>query len=280
MFSKFLKNDLKNGILLQWSKYVLSFLLFFILSLMHFLENRIFELIHPEYLEGGTTVGDYLLFIFTGIEPHDPSAQIPFTVPVLWMVVILWFLFICLYYPYNDLMRIGKHMLILSGSRAAWWFSKCIWAIATAVTYMLTALLSVSLSALCFGARLSLDVGAYTPTALKFAENTLREPPWNLGTLLVLITVVFAALGIIQLVLSLIIRPLFSYVVLCAYTLASAYFVAPFLIGSYAMAKRSESFVLGAMQNADGFIMAAWLILLGVLIGWLIFTRMDILNKD
>ena len=61
MFIKFLDHDLRYGIGRAKKRLIVTFIMFFFLSIYHFWTLRIFELTDPQYLESPVTTADYFL---------------------------------------------------------------------------------------------------------------------------------------------------------------------------------------------------------------------------
>lgn len=280
-FTSFLWSDIRNGILRQWPKYLMTFLLFSVFAVLHFLDIRITELSNPEYLSTPPTLGDYFLEILAGKPPFVLS-EIPeiFNVPVLWTLMLIWLLFITLYYPYKDLMGMGKHMLVLSQSRTAWWLSKCVWAVLSVLAYAATAAAAVGLFAYLFKAEMSLRISAYLPEWLYFDVNALLSPPWHMEGLLILFVAVAVAMCLVQLLISLVIKPVSGFVLLVVYVVAGTYFQTPWLLGNYLMAARSEYFVRGGMCFSDGLALSLGVVFFAVIVGIFVINEMDILNRE
>ena len=66
MFIKFLDHDLRYGIGHAKKRLIVTFIMFFFLSIYHFWTLRIFELTDPQYLESPVTTADYFLALIGG----------------------------------------------------------------------------------------------------------------------------------------------------------------------------------------------------------------------
>jgi hypothetical protein len=286
MFTKIARCDLYNGILMQWKKYLITFMIFCYFSVAFVLERRVVEYINPEILAGPATLGDFILYIFVGSESQPlgsfdiTDGYLSFKLPTAWIIIFLWLLYITLYYPYEDLMGHGKHMLVLSKSRGMWWISKSLWAITSVITYFLTAALAISTVALLFGAEMSFSVSDYMPVDFIGQLDTLIAPPWSVTDIIAPLVLGGIALCMMELVMSLLFKPLYSYIIMCIYVFVCSYFKNIFLIGNYTMAARSAVFVTDGFYWKEGAIMCLWVISLSVFIGAVFFMRMDIINKD
>lgn len=276
MFFKFLRFDILNGILAQYKKFILEFLMFVAMGVMYSVEYlnalNTQEVVRAE----GATVGDYLLFFIAGIPVYDPKDQEQFMFPVLWLLVILTAAFFCLYYPYENLKQSGRTMLYLSNSRSVWWFSKCTWVTCSVAVFFIIAYFATALTAVISGARLTLETTTYSPYLIGFGVRSLKDGPWNILPLLFALPFITLAACLLQLTLSMVFKPIFSYIAASMLLLASSYFSTPLLIGNYAMAARSSYFMEGGFELPVGIILAAVLITASVLVGWGVFKRKDV----
>lgn len=283
MFIKFLRHDLYYGLVLQKAKAAITFIMFFFLSSYYYLTLRIYELTNPEYFQNPPTTGDYLVSLIGGCGKYTyvaGEADNLFNVPVMWTILVLWILFSTLYYPFSDLNGIGKHLMIISGSRNTWWFSKCVWTVATVIVQMFIVLLACTFSSALFGARLSMQANYYSLQDLDIVFTDIVHNNWNMWPHLLNFCTVLIALCLLQLLISLITKPFYSFLAVFAYCLSATYIQTPFLLGNYMMTARSSKVVIGGVNNADGIVISIWIIVLTVLIGANYFCRSDILNKD
>lgn len=282
MFFKFVKNDIKEGFYQNRWKYLLTFSIFLCLSFYHFLTLRIYEISNPEYFSTKPTVGDYLATIIGGYGQYELNSDnfVLFSMPIMWVILILWSQYSGLYYPFRDLNGIGKHLILLSGQRGAWWSSKCIWSTLNIATVCGLAFLGCTVTGLLCGASFSMEINSYLPAELKVDITKLTEPTWNIGSFALGCVLVMMCFSILQLSLSLIIRPMFAYLVLAGYAVASTYIQSPFLIGNYMMFARSGELVTNGMGFWDGIVICLWLIVICFVLGYLYFERMDILGGE
>ena len=283
MFFKFAAHDLRYGVFHQRGRLLVTFLMFFCLSSYHFLTLRIFELSNPEYFRSPPTTADYLLAVIGGCGRPEtlPGGDSNFTLPVLWGVFVLWVLFTSLYYPFVDLNGIGKQMMPLSGSRGIWWASKCVWAAVNTVVVYLIICLACFLSGLCFGAVPSGSANWYLSRELNMQTNLLTtDSTWDMGPAFLLTALTLMALSLLQLTLSLMLKPLFSYLLVAGYLFAGAYVQSPAFFGNYAMAARSSLLISTGLEPGLAVLLALWIAALSVIVGYVTIQRKDILGGD
>lgn len=280
MFSKFVLFDIKNGLLREWRKYLIAFFVFLALLSIHCLrisaENTPLRTAGEKELS--FTVGDLILSVLGGVKVfHDGDGKASLF-PALWIFFFLLLLFFTLYYPVNDLGGMGKNMLLLSQKRRTWWFSKCIWCTCSVFVYFAVFYLASFLMGLCLGGELTLQPSEYAPAALDGGTH-LKDPPWDIFPGLILIPCVSCGIALLQVVLTLFVRPIFAYVFSCVFLISSACFFSPFLVGNYAMLFRTHIFLEEGLSLSVGFFAAFLLILASAVIGCLRMERMDILAR-
>jgi hypothetical protein len=275
---RFIWFDVKNGILREWRRYLVAFIIFGLLSISLTISV---QPIAPLYeMSSSLTFGDYLVNMMCGMKEYmfDPSN--PFSFPAAWMLAFLFMAYITLNYPYHDLMGMGKHLIIVSGSRTLWWLSKCVWVALSVLSFFLVGFASSALWTLISGGDFSFDVSEIVPIVLQFDTTILLPRPWDMTGLLLAVPLMTVALCCVQLLLSLLIRPMFSYIVTIGVLFLSAYFQSPWLIGNYMMAARSICFVDGGLSWQIGAAISCVLIAAVVVMGGVLFNRLDILDWE
>ncbi len=84
----------------------------------------------------------------------------------------------------------------------------------------------------------------------------------------------------LQMTVSLFIKPIFSFFAVSVLLLASAYLLSPFLVGNYAMAFRYDWMLKVGVSIGVGERIAITLLLLAVLSGLVRFRLYDILESE
>ena len=87
-------------------------------------------------------------------------------------------------------------------------------------------------------------------------------------------------LALVQLILSLILKPVQSYFVLAGYLFAGAYIQNPVFFGNYAMGARNALLVSTGLTMPFGILLGIWLAVLSIGIGYFVFQYRDILGSD
>ena len=277
MFYKCLKYDLKCGLLKEYKKYIVAIGLFIIISFDFFIKMSDIEI----------TVPDYLFYLFFGMEEYVPSPGNKFRFPALWVAVILYVSYITLYYPYKDLNGYGKNILLNTQSKKTWYLSKCMWVTVSTIIYFLIGFVVLSLFAIISGAETTADVSSNA--VIKFIQFITTEQNlfyndaiyYKVTILHFVLPVIICVMNnLLQLFLSLFVKPFFSFIFTVSYTIASAYYLKSFMLGNYAMIARSNIFIDNGVNFTDGLIISLSVILMVIISGTVLFSKQDILNKE
>lgn len=273
-FIKFLRYDLKNGILLIYFKYLVAAALFLFLCLDFFLRCGGKDL-------QAHTLGDLTALAFAGMREYVPSPTDPFRFPAFWVLTFALLLYITLYYADQDLVGFGQHTMVCAGGRGWWWLSKCAWNTAAVLVFFVCAWVVLLAFALCSGLQFTLRLSDSMEFVLDAGNVMEGAAAWRVGLELTVMPVLIGiALSLLQMTLSLWIKPIFSYMLSVLHLIASAYAMSPFLIGNYAMVLRSDAVIENGVNAVNGILFAAALCILSVAAGWLIFRKYNILNKE
>lgn len=171
--------------------------------------------------------------------------------------------------------------MVRSGQRSLWWLSKCCWNFCGTVLYHLIIQTAGLVLSLVFEVEISNRIHM---DFINLVFNIRYQEVWNPSSLpvaaLLLTMLVSAAVNMLQMTLSLFIRPMFDFFAVAVLLLASAYLLSPLLIGNYAMAFRYDWMLKAGVSMGAGMRMAAILLLLAVLSGLVRFRLYDILESE
>lgn len=273
-YIKLMRFDLQYGILKSYRKY----LLFFLLVALAFFECQATLL---SYGKDGATCADYLLYIYGGMKEYIPIPGEIFKIPYLWLLNHIIILYFTLNYMYQDLTGYGQQIIYRSGSRNAWWLSKCVWQLSSVLLYYLIAWLEIlGLSAIT-GVQISGEISSFMTEIMDFGGKMLPIERLDLLLEITLLPLLFTlALGFLQLTLCLFLKPTFSYIITTVVCVSSAYTIHNFLIGNFAMALRSDKVISNGVNMAVGILVFAGIVIGSVLAGFLKFRNYNILSKE
>jgi hypothetical protein len=225
---------------------------------------------------------DYIMYIYGGMDIYDPGSGDPFVFPVRWVMVLLSVAFLTLNYPWNDMQGIGQQILIRTKGRMTWWLSKCGWSLASVLVYH--SLIFLTAATFCSavhgdfegGINKELIYAVFRVGRGNMAENGSIWP----FSMLLLPVWISTAMSLFQMILSLFIKPLFSFFFTAFVVISSAYFTSPLMIGNYAMTLRYDVAVIGGVNVNAGVMIGLFLFLASAITGCVRFHRYDILNRD
>lgn len=270
-----LKRDLTIGLARQWHRYL------FIVIVAAAGVYEMYDLL-GQYAANGIACEkagfwEYLFFNVSGMAPYQLSLTGSFTIPLMWFCTQIGFHYIIAYFPEQDLKEYGKQVLIQSKSRFGWWFGKCVWCFAAAAVYFLLLGISTAVTVLILEGDLSF---AYNGSANRLIITTNFQYTFFTDLVLSAVVVPFFvtfALGLLQMLLSLIITPVVSFALICSLYVASAYYTSVWLPGSFTMLRRSTFLYSEGLSPYSGLIIAGVIVIISVLAGQIYISNKDIL---
>lgn len=273
-FSRLIKFDIRNGIIRFWYRYVIVIVFFMLSAVSLWSAGSAFGLNPASF-----SLGDYYVSAFLGMKEYFYNPRDPFNFPALWMLLFLSVSYLTLNYPYHDLMGSGRHELIESADRSLWWYSKCCWVVISAVLFFAAAIIGMCIVVVASGGSLSISLCPEIVSILDFGEEYIPGP-WNISSLIILMPLATISLCLLQLALSLIMKPIFSFAFTVSLLFFSAYFNVPFLLGNYLMVARSNIFIPMGTDFTWGLIISFCFSFLAILLGKKLFRKMDIIGKE
>lgn len=228
------------------------------------------------------SIDDVLTSIFGGMMIYDFTTNMPFNLPIAWLLMMALVLFLPLSYPLRDLSGFGLQVLVGTKNRLAWWLSKCIWlGLYSALVWLLALAISFTVSLVTSG---SVDSGVSQDAASLLSLDTWDyvSVPRSAGLAPFVISACMMtwALCVAQLTLSLWIRPVLSFTVGALTMFASAFFFIPFLPGQYLMAGRSNLLIKSGVDPLMGLALAALIGAVSYAVGAIRFSHMDLVGKE
>lgn len=280
-FIRNLKFDIRNGIFKKPFLFLFPFIIATITFSDAFIRIRKLEDFQTPVTRM-VSLGDYWFYAYGGMKEYIPSPYNPFQFPVIWVILFLTLSFILLTYPMKDLHNIGAQMLIRSSSRSQWWLSKCLWIFTGTLLYH--TLFLGTLTALCAIFHIPLTASIHTELLkLLFSmdiDTELLTRTFIPLSVFILPPLFSAAINILQMTLSLFMKPIFSFLIIAILMLSSAYLLSPWLLGNYAMPLRYKWILANGISHKTGIIFSVTLLLLSLICGLYCFRKYDILNDN
>ncbi len=281
-FGAYQRHDIRQGVVRRWRYFLIAAVIFALICGQ--LWQRHHGLMQQEDLarkygvEAALSLGDYWCYLFQGTEifvAGDPH----FRVNMLWVLIPLYLAFAVGFYPFQDLTGYGQHLLLRAKSRPMWWLSKCIWLVVSVAAFYVVAACTIVLFGLLSGAQ-----PTWLPhpgVQMYFSQIDVGNGQSSfLAAALLLPPVSSLALSALQMVVSLLTRPLMGMVAIAALLSACVFYASPWLPGNYQMLMRvSFSQTGGYIRPVAGFLLCGVLLLLSAAAGAAVVRRKDILNN-
>lgn len=278
-FGKLLKYDLKQGFLqTKWCLFLVIIFSFLSCADFYYGKTKYYTSLSMESLQA--SFFDYYFFLLQGMEEYQSGVNMVFQFPIKWILFQICCLLGILYYPYSDLHTSrGNIILIKSGSRKAWWISKCIWSALYVVWVYILAHIGIGIFCLIFGESLQLNF------TNQLAEDYLNlcllpdksEMKW-IVCFFILSIVASIAMSMIQFCVGILTKPIVGFLTVMVLLLVSAYKLSPLLLGNYIMGVRSDFFIENGVSFEHGMVLSFLIIGILVSVSERIFIKKDILN--
>lgn len=274
-YIKLVKFDLKYGILKRWYTYLLYALLTLFACMDFSFRLKSFDITN-------FSLGDCLFYFYSGISEYIPKPDEPIQIPYLWLLLNLLVCYFNVHYMSDDLSGLGQYVICRSGKRRNWWLSKCLWNFSSVLTYFLLSILIVLSFCTFNNAEFSFEISENMNLICPTGAQQYPVSQWNIGSiqLLLMPILVCTAISMLQMFVSLFVRPLVSYVVSIVIYFSSMYKLSDLLLGNYAMILRSDEIATNGVSALNGIIFSVCLIFASVICGLLYFQHYNILNRE
>lgn len=270
VFVKYLSKDIVFGLASNRIKYFLSFLLFGYLSYDFYKFTTEFIGVKIKT----PTITDFWFCFFQGIVVYDPSSGLPFKIPFNWIIIQILMSLLVINYPICDLYTTGIQTLTRIKKRSYWWLSKCIWNFMTVLSMYSIAFLCACVFSSIFG-----DFTMSFTNEL-FELQTSEEFDLLRTIVLYLLPVLTSmAISMVQMLISIIFKPIYGFIIIMCYIIISSYYCSPFFIGNYSMLLRNAIFDIGQIRSSTAIIINVLIIIASASIGLFHFRHVDIIKK-
>ncbi len=226
------------------------------------------------------SLGDILVSFTAGSKQFEFDYGEPVAFPVAWMTVYAVMLYVVLWYPWRDLEGMGAHILLASSSRWLWWLSKCAWVACCAIAFWSIAFIVAFLWILISHGEAALDVAWNLPVILELRLAQVPSEVQGVPLFLLGVVPLTISLCLMQLCLSLFMKPQVAFAALFSLLFLSAYVFHPLLMGNYLMAARSECLMMGGCSPVEGFLLALAISGISIVAGGFAFSRRDLIEKE
>lgn len=225
---------------------------------------------------------DYLLFLLGGRSYFNPAEEQVFLLPVRWLLFHLYLLYAVLYYPCRDLQySVGEQLLLKGGSRKGWWIAKCIWnMVFIIISYILVFVTNIVFCAV-MGERTGMCVTPELVCELFDTGTSYEEFTSGMALYVLLLPCMISmTAALFEMLLSFLIKPVFSFLFLAVIYVSSAYLPTVLLVGNYAMPYRSEAVLAEGFSFGQGIVTGILIIAVCVVAGTYFFKRCDLIRRS
>lgn len=232
-----------------------------------------------------TTFLDLMTEIFHGCDPiaKNPNPDIKIEIPYFWLAVFIFAVFIGFDYMRNDLTQFGIQVLSRIQKRSKWWLAKCVWCLMSGVwfyvLFLLTALIFCIINGYGFGFTGNLEIiNVLANRSVIYTYIGISELNIFQGVSILIAPIfVICTLNMIQMILCLFLKPMYSYLIIIGVLLFGILTDIPIAFSRCGMLTFSNCFFQDGYQTELGFVICLTLITGSILIGNLYFRRYDIL---
>ncbi len=264
--------DLKKG-LFRWR--YLTICIVFALPCLLLYNNAI--VLHTK-----TTFLDYVINYFTGVQPIKLLGNTKeHIVPMTWLLIMGSSLLLNLDYLLGDLTKEGQQIICRCSNRRGWFLSKCLWNIASCVVFFCAGLIVALLFAVLSGGTISINnTPELTQFKFQYPQEVIIDGANAIRIVLIDPLITIIAINLMQMTLSLYIKPIYSYLTCIAQLLLSIYYQSPLVIGSGAMVIRGNLLKESGFGNIWIIIFAMFVALASIVLGLMRIKRFDIYNLE
>lgn len=262
---KLFYHDIKHGLLRK--RNLVPIFQFVLLYWGYFLSSSAFGIL--------PTVNDYLSYSFLGTIPLQNMISKEFRFPIVWFQIMLCPLYINIDYLLGDLHKSGEQILIRSGKRATWFFSKCCWNLCCSTAYFLSAFV-VALTLAFISDQWAFDC---TPELMFLLEVPYMGQPsmyetWVAAACKPWLTI--ATINILQMVLCLYMKPVYAFLHSFTILTISTFFESPYLLGNGAMVVRT----LSSKARINDVYFMSLVLGVSIFLGCVRIKRFDFINGN
>lgn len=276
---KLIWNDLKEGVLKNR-----RFLVVPVLCIFECLAADI-NLNYAVQTSGTTTSRtffDVFSEIFHGADPLSKVSS--WDIPYFWITIFVGMLLMSFDYMQNDLTHFGMQILTRVKKRKTWWFSKCMYSTIAALFYYVVFLAVIALFCVLSGYDVSLHSTQEIMNILNSSGIYMYNQASQLSTQTILLEllspfVVLITINMLQMVLSLVIKPIYSMIVVIGVVLLGIFWDFLPAFSRSAMVMMSDIYYSDGYPMKKGLLVCAGVIVVSVIVGKIIFDRFDIIPE-
>ncbi len=276
------KHDMKETIRLNHWKLLLVVVLFLLFYLDYLTQLR-------NLYEDGVAERSFLsaiIYIFHGMKEYVPSDENKFEIPYTWLGIQIYLGYLIGNYTKTDMQGIGQQYLVRSVHKSCWMIGKTIYVLVNVILFYGIGYLTIFITSVLSGSSITAFHVEQAGYICGVDYSVLSRMDFVVGILILPILTSFA-ISEIQLVLSLIMKSIYSFGIICINAVLSAYFLRYYFIGNFSMIVRSlkvvgdnTMFGLRCFVPAYAIMINITLILIAYLSGIHTLRKYDYLSRS
>lgn len=226
--------------------------------------------------------GDVIMFELGGSLPMMAfSVENTAGLPTAWLLAHILICYFTLYYLSDDLSHGGMQIIFRMRDKSLWWLSKVIWNIISVVSCYLVGYGTLYILCVLTGknAGLSINPALFSVAFSEALPNMQASESAQFLCLCVLPCVVGITINLLQMALTLFVKPIFAYIASCVYFIGGAYYAHPLMISNYAMPVRGAAIGIYNFRFAPGVWICLIFCLAAIIAGSVRINKMDIVNN-
>lgn len=222
---------------------------------------------------------DCIFFLFKGIKIYKPSQGSQFEIPALWMAVQVFTGMIVYSYPKDNFEKYGAQSLIRVKNKMKWWVSKYIWTVVNVILYYIAGYLTIFTVNSFINGNSILPDGLWNllVNEIEISNITVIDL-WTAGILIPVLTSI--SLSVLQMSLSFIFNPVYSFVMIMAYLTVSVYYYNLCFIASNSMILRNQIGGGGGRTCTEIVTVDIVVALVSGIVGYRRFRNLDVIPKS
>lgn len=263
--------DIRNGIIFRYNKLLVFVLIITILFLFFNRKVSSYNLITRDNIIG---FWDYFIYLFRGKEVIGSLSQMDiFDIPIEWMIIHSYVLFVIGTYPKEDYGERGYQFLIRVGNKWYWWLSKGVYIIVSVLLYYTSIVfIAIGFTVINRGSLQTVNFEiCYSVLGMDISGVFKSDIIWGACIMPVIVLI---TLCIIEMFLSFIASSMVAVIVLLGYLSISAYWLNLWLLGNYTMLFRVKS-----VSYITGIIISCGSMILFFTLGYFYFKQLDLIGK-
>ena len=272
-----IRHDIIQGFLRNKRKYLI--LTFFLLITYISFQNEMLNLSAAGFIQGKPGLLDFIMYIAQGMREYIPESEEPFVIPFAWLSINLLLAYIIGDYATRDLYEFGTQMILRARKKKYWLAGKIIYCfVCTLTVYFFQVVVAYLFSALNGNYNIFVSEQIWK---IYFGIDPCSFSRFEIVNLIFLLPFLTSfVLSLMQLLGTLIFKPIYSFLIVTIYLISSAYWKSYYFIGNYSMFLRNDQLCTNGLDATICLtILLVLCPVLVVLIGF-VFKKRDIIEKN